>query len=226
MNLAPLPIPEPTSGGNNWTDFVDFKRPIMPISGQPATRKTNPENIQLRMYITSESLTRKLTAFCTFEELLDRGGYYVPTFDCTNPDCARLADLYDQEQERRGDDRRSFRTGSVEIIASRRYKRFRKGRSPKMIAFTAALALFILPHSAYSWSFPEIPRASIPANHLSCFKIHGDSLDLVDSCKADVSSGVVCFQTLMQEDGSVHPVEVDCCENGRPFCVQNQGDKP
>ena len=105
--------------------------------------KTNPENIQLRMDITLESLTRKLTAFCTFEELLDRGGHYVPTFDCTNPDCTRLADLYDQEQERRGDDRRAFRTGSVEIIASRRYKRFRKGRSPKMIAFSTVLCLFL-----------------------------------------------------------------------------------
>ena len=96
-------------------------------------------------------------------------------------------------------------------------------RVPKKLAACAALALLILPHSAYSWSDLSLPHLS--AKHLSCFRISQESLKTVASCKSDVSSGVVCFQTLMQEDGSVHPVEVDCCENGRPFCVQKSIDE-
>jgi hypothetical protein len=44
------PTTKPTSGqpaidGNEfWTDFVDFKRPIMPISGQPAMNENTPES--------------------------------------------------------------------------------------------------------------------------------------------------------------------------------------
>ena len=122
----------------------------MPSSPKPASQPS-----PLLKVIIAESLTRSLTAFSSFEEMLTAPNY-TPSLNCTDPDRARLADLYDQEQERRGDDRRAFRYGSPEIRTARLYQRLRKVRSPKKIAFSAAFALCLLASPSYAVSDHKI----------------------------------------------------------------------
>ena len=55
----------------------------------------------------AESLTATLTAFDSFDDLLNAPGGYRPSL--TRPCQQTLADLYDDAQKRRGDPRRAFR---------------------------------------------------------------------------------------------------------------------
>jgi hypothetical protein len=60
---------------------------------------------------TLDKLTRELTGFDTFAQMLNAGGDYRPTI-LPQPDDRRyemLADAYDGEQEYRGDPRRAYR---------------------------------------------------------------------------------------------------------------------
>lgn len=65
----------------------------------------------------ADRLTRELTAFRSFEQLLTARGNYRPTLMCNSADrsgtdgcrTTYLADLYDAEQEHRGDERRAYR---------------------------------------------------------------------------------------------------------------------
>lgn len=56
-----------------------------------------------------DEITRKLSSFVTFEELLGAAGGYRPTIHPDSPDKVRLADAYDAAQAERGDPRRAFR---------------------------------------------------------------------------------------------------------------------
>lgn len=62
----------------------------------------------------ADELTRKLSAFDSFEDLL-RGSHdgtvtgYRPSLTRRNADNRELADLYDQAQQMRGDKRRAYR---------------------------------------------------------------------------------------------------------------------
>jgi len=65
-----------------------------------------------------DALTRRLTAFNSFHDLLDAKGGYRPSLRCVSgcpggqniPELKRLADAYDQAQAERGDPRRAFRS--------------------------------------------------------------------------------------------------------------------
>lgn len=65
-----------------------------------------------------DALTRRLTAFNSFHDLLDAKGGYRPSLRCISgcpsgqniPELKRLADAYDQVQAQRGDPRRAFRS--------------------------------------------------------------------------------------------------------------------
>lgn len=62
----------------------------------------------------ADELTKKLTAFDSFADLLNGGFHgkvtgYRPSFTKQNQDTRELADLYDRAQEARGDSRRAFR---------------------------------------------------------------------------------------------------------------------
>ena len=72
-------------------------------------------------------LTRSATALDSFQALLDskhgKHGWF-PTLDLPDPEVQLLADLYDEEQERRGDPRRAWRgshpdTAHVPLIIRR-----------------------------------------------------------------------------------------------------------
>ena len=57
-------------------------------------------------------LTWRLTAFNTFEALLNAKGGYRPSLSRRDPDTRILGALYDAAQQARGDDRRAFMYGS------------------------------------------------------------------------------------------------------------------
>lgn len=65
-----------------------------------------------------DALTRRLTAFDCFHDLLHAQGGYRPSLRCISgcpagkniPELTRLADAYDQAQAQRGDPRRAFRS--------------------------------------------------------------------------------------------------------------------
>lgn len=65
-----------------------------------------------------DDLTRKLTAFLTFEGLLTAEARYRPSLYPDSPELVRLADLYDAAQEARGDPRRAFRGSQRKAAAS------------------------------------------------------------------------------------------------------------
>ena len=54
-----------------------------------------------------DKLTKRLTAFDRFLDLLNAPGNYRPTLRRDEPGAEELADAYDQEQARRGDRRRA-----------------------------------------------------------------------------------------------------------------------
>lgn len=59
-----------------------------------------------------DSLTRKHSAFASFDEMLNALGGYRPsmhTHDWRNDELKELAEAYDKAQAARGDDRRVFR---------------------------------------------------------------------------------------------------------------------
>ena len=56
-----------------------------------------------------DQLTRALTAFNTFRELLETSDNYRPTIYQTTPDHVKLSDAYDLAQIGRGDPRRTYR---------------------------------------------------------------------------------------------------------------------
>lgn len=58
-----------------------------------------------------DALTRRVTSFRSFDELVDAADY-VPTLAGEDAQELELADLYDAAQARRGDTRRAYR-GSV-----------------------------------------------------------------------------------------------------------------
>jgi hypothetical protein len=66
------------------------------------------------MNARAEELTKKLTAFNTFEDML-RGSHdgtttsYRPSLTKRNAEARELADLYDMAQEDRDDSRRAYR---------------------------------------------------------------------------------------------------------------------
>ena len=58
-------------------------------------------------------ITRKLTAFQNFAELVDAtAADYRPTIDTSKRNGLRLANAYDACMESRADDRRAFRVGA------------------------------------------------------------------------------------------------------------------
>lgn len=57
----------------------------------------------------ADELTRMETSFDDFDALLDAGGGYRPSLDTTHPRRAELADLYDEAQKARRDNRRAHR---------------------------------------------------------------------------------------------------------------------
>lgn len=59
-----------------------------------------------------DDMTRRVSAFSSFEDLLSAGGNYRPSLRVSKgPDSeeCRLAEIYDMEQEIRGDGRRAYR---------------------------------------------------------------------------------------------------------------------
>ena len=66
-----------------------------------------------------DKLTKKITAFDSFQDLLDAKGGYYPSLRCspihgrridsTHLNCRNLADAYDKAQAERGDGRRAYR---------------------------------------------------------------------------------------------------------------------
>lgn len=59
----------------------------------------------------ANTLTWKNSAFVSFEQLLNAGGDYRPSFSRATPDCRELAALYDAAQQARGDSRRAYMYG-------------------------------------------------------------------------------------------------------------------
>lgn len=58
----------------------------------------------------ADELTKKLTAFDTFVDMLNAKGSYRPSIGSSkSPERKELADLYDAAQEARGDKRRASR---------------------------------------------------------------------------------------------------------------------
>ena len=59
-----------------------------------------------------DALTNELTAFATFEDMLNAEGGYRPSFYVEyDPRFRELADAYDKAQAERGDPRRAYRGG-------------------------------------------------------------------------------------------------------------------
>lgn len=56
-----------------------------------------------------DTLTRTLTAFATFQDLLDAQGGYRPSLVKRDAQTFALANAYDAAQSKRGDSRRAFR---------------------------------------------------------------------------------------------------------------------
>ena len=65
-----------------------------------------------RMTERADELTRKHSAFRSFEELITCERNYRPSINMHEPSKRELADLYDAAQEARGDERRAYRFGS------------------------------------------------------------------------------------------------------------------
>lgn len=61
----------------------------------------------------ARELTHSLTAFNSFEDLLEAKGNYRPSMDMRYAAAVELADLYDAAQEARGDNRRAYRYGAI-----------------------------------------------------------------------------------------------------------------
>lgn len=59
--------------------------------------------------VSLDVLTKRLTMFDTFGELLDAPGGYRPTFNPRTRTGRMLADAYDRAQQQRGDGRKAFR---------------------------------------------------------------------------------------------------------------------
>jgi hypothetical protein len=76
--------------------------------------KNETTNKEMTMNARAEELTKKLTAFNTFEDML-RGSNdgtttsYRPSLTKRNAETRELADLYDMAQEDRNDNRRAYR---------------------------------------------------------------------------------------------------------------------
>jgi len=67
-------------------------------------------NLNARKWI--DTMTRRVSAFPCFEDLVTAGGNYRPSLKVSQgpeSDEFRLAEIYDRVQEVRGDDRRAFR---------------------------------------------------------------------------------------------------------------------
>lgn len=87
--------------GEKWADgyfVVDADPAPEPVKSEPVVEIAE-----------SDRLTRSLTAFDSFAELLNAAGNYRPTIFERDADHRRLADLYDAAQAERGDSRRAYR---------------------------------------------------------------------------------------------------------------------
>ena len=101
-----MPLLNPTS---------DAPAPITAVLQDRISLHVTPAQLeQAKLLKRANELTRKLTAFEFFEDLL-RGSHngdittYRPSFMKRNAEFIELADLYDRAQEARGDARRASR---------------------------------------------------------------------------------------------------------------------
>lgn len=66
----------------------------------------------------ADYLTRTLSAFSSFEDLITADGNYRPSLSRATPETRELGALYDAAQQARGDDRRAFMYGGVALKGS------------------------------------------------------------------------------------------------------------
>ena len=91
--------------------------PAVAISRNPfvAARKAVPAPVTPALtpeeWAEADAICRKHTGIGGFLDLVDAKGSYRPTLFCAQVVLERLADLYDQFQEHRGDERRAYRYG-------------------------------------------------------------------------------------------------------------------